>query len=597
MFTLLLFLSLIATIVWLHSSLSSLRARVEHMERYLKEFTAQKSGEGNLNQKETSHITANTSQETQALEEQIRMIENAVAPIPKVQQGGFIAWVKEDWLMKLGGFLVILGMGWFLSYAIAQGWIGEIGRIAIGFTVGAGVLLLGRYRMNTHESQGATLMFVGALTIVLTVWVARELYEFFTPASALVIMFLASAVLGATSVVFSRIQLAYANTALAALAPVLTNSPTPSLVGLFSYLFVLTLGAVWVATVTGWRQLILACLGIVFLYSFPFLTQYAHGEVNTGLMFAFVFTALFFSVSVFSMHTNRVTRFYDVATGLGLGTFLFWWIMVGAEPDWQSALLVIWAMVFSVGAFQAVRVYKKFDFFYIYAGVAGLFLGTATALEFEGPTLAIMALIETALVLTLGYRVVGKVSHIPALSLPLVIPILFSLTAFASWQWGKKGVLHEDTLVLFLTLFVWVLVGLFFKDSAKKLDGEDKKILTSTAYTFWGMAGVYSLALIWLITHGVMRWDVAGTIFALIFFTLIASAFYMNGKSSGKLWQRTTAGLLIGFVVLRLGFFEFWLMDTGAKVVTFLVIGALFMAVAWLERSQVPAHHNTSNTA
>jgi hypothetical protein len=73
---------------------------------------------------------------------QISDIERAIAALPlsgarvAVKPGGtegasagnrFFEWIKEDWLMKLGALLLLIGFGWLASYAFLHNWIGPHG--------------------------------------------------------------------------------------------------------------------------------------------------------------------------------------------------------------------------------------------------------------------------------------------------------------------------------------------------------------------------------------------------------------------------------------------------------------------------------------
>ena len=63
-------------------------------------------------------------------------------PISEQEQtpNKFVIWLKEDWLMKLGAFLFIVGFGWFVSYAFANNWVGPFGRISIGIVAGGDII-------------------------------------------------------------------------------------------------------------------------------------------------------------------------------------------------------------------------------------------------------------------------------------------------------------------------------------------------------------------------------------------------------------------------------------------------------------------------
>ena len=60
----------------------------------------------------------------------------------------FIKWVREDWLLKLGAFLILIGFGWFATYAFLNNWVGPYGRIGLGIFAGVAILILGQWRFK-----------------------------------------------------------------------------------------------------------------------------------------------------------------------------------------------------------------------------------------------------------------------------------------------------------------------------------------------------------------------------------------------------------------------------------------------------------------
>ncbi len=593
---------------------SKTNARLDHIERYLEQLT----------RGEAQQSAPQATPASQAPVASHTLLEQQAAP-PVERTGGwrqttpsepnvlerFFGWCKEDWLMKLGGFLVILGAGWFVSYAVAQGWIGEMGRITLALTTGAAVLGLGWFRIRSFVTQGSVLQFVGAVIIVLAMFAARELYDFFTPLSALVVMFLTAATLGASSIVFKQRPLSYANVLLAGIAPLMIDS-TLSITELFLYLLVFTIGALWVTAITGWRMLPLIALIVVGLYSIGEIesTWWASAELDIGLVFAYIFTALFFGISIMGMRVVHKTNIVDLLTALGTGLFLLVWILIAAAPaspyatlqgteaqtgnDWRSLLLMVWTVVFAWGAFLAVRWGATLNYFYSYVAVGVVYLGTATMLELEGGVLTIALALEAAALLAIGYRVTGRTSSIVLLAIPSVVPLLLSLGSVMADEW-HDSIIHVHALVLVIMSTIVASVAYAFGSEKAKRPKEDHETLENVEHTGYIISGLYDLTLIWLVTHALFMYEV-GTFVALTVYTLIAAGFYFAGKVTGEWWQRMVAGVLFGGVIARLVFVEAWLMPQGMRIVTFFIIGGLAIAVAWIERSTIQIRKQDDDT-
>jgi hypothetical protein len=496
----------------------------------------------------------------------------------------FFTWCSEDWLMKLGGLLVLLGMGWFVSYAFANNWIGSVGRITLGLVVGALVLALGRYRMQRFVAQGSIVMVVGATILTATLFAARVVYDFFTPASVLVALFLVASLLAFTAVQQNRRSLAYANVLLAGIAPLLVASKEPSIEALFAYLLVFCASTLLVVARTGWRDLVLVGLGVVAVHSAAVLTLGASDVLTTGLMFAYVFTATFFMSTVLGMIRHQKKRSIDLVTALGTGLFLLGWILAAAPAHWQSVLCLGWALVFAVGAFLVFRRTNIPEYFYVYGAVASILIVVATTIEFDGAVQTIVFTAEAFAATVLGYMITRKVSALPLLSLSFVIPIFLSLAHVDSSAWNT-GIMHADAAALLIVtlsiaglsfFFLWVQLSL--KDAAHV------HTLFLLQQAAWSVFGVYSVALVWLVSHALFMGDV-GTSVALVIYAITGGAFYMYGRSSSKEWAIIVAGILVALVMGRLLLVDVWDMALLGRVITFLLIGVLLMSVAWLERS------------
>src|SRR3989338_6391752 len=302
----------------------------------------------------------------------------------------FVNWIKEDWLMKLGALLLLVGFGWFATYAFLNNWIGPMGRIAMGIVAGTLILILGLWRIQKFLHQGGVFLVLGSTTILLTIFAAREIYSFFTPLSALGIMFLSTAFVAFASVKYNSKSLSLASLILAGVAPLLTNSPATDYIGLFSYLLVVILGAIWIVSITGQRELTAAALILISIYSAPHLFGITGADKGVLLLFAYAFAAIFFLTNTAGLLKLKGKDIVpDLVAAAGNGLFLLVWIMSSAQDEWKSLIIAAWMVVFSVGAFLIFKITKRREPFYTYVGIGVAMLAAATAAELEGATLTI----------------------------------------------------------------------------------------------------------------------------------------------------------------------------------------------------------------
>jgi len=498
------------------------------------------------------------------------------------QSGGFVEWLKEDWMLKVGGGLILIGFGWFVTYAIIQGWIGPMGRITLGIIFGALMLILGEWRIRSYVQQGSVFLVIGSTIILLTIFAARELYDFFTPVSALMVMFASVGFAAFSSVVHNRQPLALASIILAGIAPLLTGSSEASYLGLFSYLLIVVMGTLWVVAITGWRALIMAGLLVVSFYSLPHLVGIIESVESQGLLFfAFLFSTIFFltnTAGILKSKDGDITA--DAAAAGGTGIFLIAWIMRMVSPQWQSLVLAAWMIVFIGGAYSIFAITKKKQPFYIYACVALGMLVAATAAELSGPVLTLAYIVESVLVVLISYTALRDIKITQTVSWLLIGPAFLSLTSFMAYNW-REGVLHDDFFVLFVMSAALFLLGTFFFTLRNREGSEGIRNFYSTIFT---IGSVYALSLYWLSLHAGMENEETATMISLITFTIVGLITYIRGKLRNKRGLLIYGGVLTGLVVARLLLVEVWEMELTGRIVTFFIIGALLMSTAFIGR-------------
>ncbi len=493
----------------------------------------------------------------------------------------FVSWVKEDWLLKLGGLLLLIGLGWFTTYAFMNNWIGPSGRITLGIIAGAIILGLGTWRIRKYINQGGIFLVVGSATILLTVFAARELYGFFTPFSALAIMFLSTAYISLISVKYNSFAVSLSGLVLAFVAPLLTAGAKDE-VGLFSYLFVVCLGAIWIVAIkSNWGALIFSSLVGVSLYSLPFVSDHNHYINNNILIwFAYGFAAVFFLASIINIINSKETDIKAFLwTAILNGAFLLGWIMSFVSAEWQSSIIALWMVVFAVGAFISFSVTKIKSVFFVYAGVALAMLVVATAIELDGAVLTIAYTIESFLVPVLIYFATKDVKASTIGSLLVIGPTLLSLSNLERYYSGQM-VVSEHFFVILLVIVALLSLGILFKKIKE----------TDVVYDFYTdnfllIAGsVYAYILLWSVLHVAITEKVIATALSLIILIIIALTKYFYGISTGSKVLRNYGGALIAFVILRLLFIDVWQREMGAKIFVFVLIGVLLMSTAFFSR-------------
>lgn len=500
----------------------------------------------------------------------------------------FGTWLKEDWLMKVGAFLFIIGCGWFVSYAFANNWIGPVGRISIGIIAGVLVMAFGFWRMIRFPQQGGVFMALGAGMAILSIFAGRSIYHFFTPVSAIMFDFIIAAFVSFASYKFNLRSLALTAQILAFAAPLLVAGQTDS-VFLFSYMLVISLATLVLAGLMGWRGLILSSLVFVGMYSIPYLIA-SHGGMGSMystdaplvLNFAYIFAMLYLLSGMFAVVRQGVQEAKnEIVLALMNGVFLFLWIYNVPGKEWQTLLFATWAIVFAVGSFIAFRFSSKPDPFYAYGSVAVAFIAAATAAQLDGAALTIAFTIEVCLLVMIVLALTKDTKAATSTSLLFIAPVALSFASMSRYLVSNE-IFTKDSFVLLILAFSLIAAGRLIRMAEKEHQVGEGSNLCVVLIVFGTM---YIWFVIWCFLHILMPLapDMA-TFSALTVYTIAGLWAYFVGLSGGDTARRVYGAALLVFVVLRLLFVDVWKMELSGRVITFFVIGILLMSTAFLTK-------------
>lgn len=491
----------------------------------------------------------------------------------------FVAWVKEDWLLKLGALILIIGFGLFL--VVIGSMFGPLGRVTLGIVAGASILLFGWIRMAKFVKQGSIFLVLGSVVIILSAFTATYGYKIFPAEASLAIMFLSSAFVALASVHYRLLPLAVTSLILASFAPtLLLSGVTPQYEQLFAYLFIVTLGVIWVVALTGWRVLTLAALVIFTLYSLPHLgAGFAVSKESVLLWYAYAFAILFFLTNTAGILKAREGDVKPDAISAGWnGVLLLAWIMTNVSQEWKSLVIVGWMAVFIIAAFVVFAVTKRREPFFVYAGVGIVMLATATAVELHGIGLVIAFIIESATLPFIAYVIVRDKAIAERLSALTIGPALLSLPSMMV-NWRPEFPV-DHFFVLLLMSATLLLLGVFFMALPKS--ERDEQSQAPAALLVAG--SVFAYILLWLSLHATMA-ETSATMLSLTVYAIIGFTAYAYGKIHDEKLISRYGAVLLTFVAGHLILIESF---RDGNIFIFFIVGAVLVATAFIGRKKHP---------
>ncbi|HOI59799.1 MAG TPA: DUF2339 domain-containing protein [Candidatus Pacearchaeota archaeon] len=495
-----------------------------------------------------------------------------------VENNTFWNWLKENWIMKLGALLLLMGFGWLATYAFMNNWVGPAGRILLGITAGVVFLIIGTMVIRKRQNQGEVFLALGSGIVLITTYAARVFYDFFDPFSSLGIMFLSIVFVAFVGVKYKSKYLPTISLIFAGLAPLLTGSSATDYILLFTYLLIIILGVNWVVAINGQRGLILSSLILVIFYSIPCL--FNHYEPL--LSFAYIFTIIFFISNIISILKLENDKHGINMLTAGINTlYLLGSILVLGKEEFKVLILSSWMIVFAIAAFIVFQKTGKKEPFYIYGLSSTALLAAATALQLKGESLMIAYIVESVIICLSTYLITNNLNIAKRFSCLLVGPIFLSFGIFFSYLLQSNPFSKHLFSLLFLILVI-LFVGLFFWKISQKIDF--KKSLVGA--TWINVGAIFGYALIWVFFHKLFTGGDIATTIVLIIYTLIALIVYVYGIRNGRKGFRIHGQILVGLVVLRLLLVDISHMEITGKIITFFLIGVLLIGTAFLEKNK-----------
>lgn len=527
----------------------------------------------------TKNVEEMTSTDPSIVETTLSVVEKDTEDVG--HPNGFIAWLEEEWLLKLGAFLIMIGFAWLAVYALP--FIGPVGRITSGLLLGTCITVFGFWRIKAYVKQGGIFVIVGVTAILLTLFAEQHFeYGIFNAIVATGIMFISTTLVAVAGVLYRSQPLALTSLIMSAVVPLMVHG-SGDYIPLFLYLLFVVLSSLWVVFVTDWINVQVTSIVIVICYSMLVWVDNGIGEATklSLLMFACIFAALFFMTNiVMSLRKGEVARSIKVSVipvVLNAG-YVSMSIFFLERDDYQAMSFILLALLSALASYTAYSFAKKHYLFITQVLVSLSFLGIATAKLLEGPALTIAFIVEIAaciigtVLLTRNIHVSAKVSALVA------IPIVLSFNSVSTSSWSF-GIWHNDFVVMLLITVCACSIGFLVSKIETEADKEMLQARLSTLYYIGG--GIYAATLVWLALHAGDGGQNIGTFIALTVYTLVGLGYYFLGKRNTNPLYTKIGSIVVGLVIARLILADVWTLNTTGRILTFFVIGALVMSTAF----------------
>jgi len=527
---------------------------------------------------------------TTPIQTPVTHIVNTVTTLEPQKDNDFLVWFKENPLLKIGILMILVGFGWFVNYAFTHDWIGPVGRITLGIMAGTIVTIFGTFRLGKNETQGNALTILGSALIIITVLAGEYFFSFFNAYIVLGIIFIVSLYTSLSAFAYSSKRLAVYGMLISLAAPVFSHTTEIEPFLLYFYLLIVSIAGIWISMAKNWRFVNSVGITGIFLYSLPSLLKGAEVLLGGGnrmldfpvLFVVYIISILYLTVSLLSIIKNNVKLEKDDAYLTIANTLIILGFTIGTIPEMYTSLVIAgWMLVYAISGFIVFLKTKNQESFYIHSLISILFLAIATSIELQGQTLVIAFAIEAMIVVITSFIVTNKIEIAKNFALLFGIPFFMSLQSISSPKWENPIIFHSDFAVLLVMAIIMGIIGLFyrFNDSNKesRLGIHHIMFIGSTFFIY---------TIIWLSTHSIIGDNDTAVFVSLFIYTIVGLATHFYGLFKQNSVLKKYGMTLLILVVVRLVFVDVWNMDLVLRVITFIVLGIMFMSSAFISKNQ-----------
>lgn len=178
-----------------------------------------------------------------------------LAEEPVKQKRNFEKFIGENLFGKIGIVVLIIGVGFFVKYAIDKNWINETTRTILGYLLSGALLGIG-YKLHKKYRTYSSLLAGGAFGVAyVTTAVAFHYYHLFSSTVAFAILVGTTALMTALAWITDKRELATIALVGGFIAPFIASNGEGNMTVLCTYLLILNVGMAVVAFKKRWSEL------------------------------------------------------------------------------------------------------------------------------------------------------------------------------------------------------------------------------------------------------------------------------------------------------------------------------------------------------
>lgn len=364
----------------------------------------------------------------------------------------FEKYIGENLFGKIGILVLVIGIGFFVKYAIDKNYINETVRTILGFGVGL-VLLFIAWKLKEKYRTYSSLLAGGAFAIFyVTVAMAYHYYGLFSQTVAFIILIAVTLLMTLLASLYDRRELALVALCGGFIAPFLVSSGSGNYLVLFTYVMILDLGMFGLSMYKKWGELPISCFFLtwIVLGGYAFSADLWHVpeiQLIHLLLFCLAFFLIFQLAVASILRINRKRINILLLSIIALNNFAFlgfsmWFLLVmNLEHNYKGIFTLFVAAVNLLLYFWTRRKGENFRFLYqTLLAIALIFVSVTIPIQLEGTFITLFWAAEMVIIMWFYTRYRQKVFEIFTMLLPILTLISLFMdmeNAYMGWANGS----------------------------------------------------------------------------------------------------------------------------------------------------------------
>ena len=327
---------------------------------------------------------------------------------------------QEEWealiggkiLNRIGALALIIGVGFFLKYAFDNNWITETMRVVIGVVTGFALLFGGdHFQKKNYKIFSQGLSGSGIAILYLSVYSAFNFYHLVPQIVAMLMMSAVTVITFWQAFKYDSQVIALFGWLGGFLTPFLLSTGQANEIGLFSYIALLDLGLLLVASKKEKWFLLepLSLLSTILVFSLWFGEFYSDDDLFITIGFSIVFWLLFAGVEFIRINSTSIAiKLHHQFISLANGAFLYLSLFSAINPhhhQWMGLVTTVLSVIYFL-IFLWIRKKRSGDeIIHVRYLLPALLLSViASGTQFDELEITIAWAIESFLVILLAMR-------------------------------------------------------------------------------------------------------------------------------------------------------------------------------------------------